>query len=1419
MLRRLSSLAAAAAVGLGSLTAISAAPARAADLPVADVLDVDFRDGTTTDTARGVEPDVHGEPTATADLTIGRPAWAFDGTDDALAYDLSDQYESLSGAMTLECSFRFDDQRTPSSPEGDACSNKEGGGFGTVMSGTDIVFMIHVGGGYKSVRVQAETGRWYHTAAVWDGSTVTLYVDGEQAAQTPATGAFKPAGGSATSLFLGADSNGSNQPSFYGQATLRTARIYSDALDATQAAALAESDQAAPTAPSADIVDVDFADGTPTDHAQGLPAETWGEPVISEHTPLGKQVAAFDGSSAFTYPMDGQYDKLQGGFSVECVFKYDDDLPPSGETRGNLCANKEAGGFSITLYGDRLSFNPNIGGTYRNTNTQVTDGRWYHAVGTWDGSTATLYLDGVPVAQSATTGSLTLPSDGAHFFAVGADSARNRPQFYAPATISTARIFGHALTPSEVLALGREAIGQHRSARPVELTSSVPAAGERLRRAVTFQAAFENGEALSRDVTYTLDDEPIEPGERIGAGLASGDHLIAITGTDVFGAPVDIEIPFTSGNIPSGGGTETGQGEGTVTLSAIATNPSGGDVTTTFTSADVVVADSGTQGVVDDLPTTLDFAADDPTAITEPLQPDDAYLDSPTTNALPFQRFDVPVSAGRGQRIVWTGALDPSRSAVLRLWDGEQWEEMGDIRGSADADVSLSADVSPRHVHEGVVPVMVTGEDPFADDLLNEVRDAFEDPADYDFSIAHLTDTQYLSEGAVEQETPTERALWQRAYTDTTQWIADHAAERKIAFAAHTGDVIENYHNAPASDAYKANARLEYEVASAAQKIVDDAGVVNAVIPGNHDNLYGVDTGPEAMYNDYFGPERYEALAQTPTWQAAQAEFHPWQPGDASNGYTLFSAGGLDFIALQLAFGVTVEETVWADEVLEQYADRNAIMLTHAYTTPSVNPDGRGAGWSYDGKRVFDQVVKKNENVFLVLSGHEHGVDIEVRRNVGTRGNHVVDLLADYQFYEVTAEELGLTEVGGYAPDAGLRFGSSFFRMLQFDVDAGEMAVDTFSPLLENFGATEYDDRLRYDGTEDDTRLPVQLETRRTSFSTNGLVVVDPTDEVIGTATARSGWPASVTWSGLEAGTTYAWYATSADATSGEELEAGEVGQIAMFTASNAGTDTTPPEIVVPEDTTVELGDEFDPLAGVTATDAVDGDVLASVVVVGSVDTTKPGSYALSYTATDANGNQAIASRVVEVAQAPAPVNVRRPRITGRAVVGGDLAVDAGEWRNVDAAELTVRWLRDGRTIPGAKGAAYRPVAADAGTRISARVAAKVPGRSAVSATSRAVRIAKIASRTSVRVAPKQLGARQRARAIVTVRAPRMRATGTVRVAVDGRVVRTARLDRRGKAVVTLPRQRPGRHRVVVTYRGSDALTASRGVARVVVRR
>ena len=169
-------------------------------------------------------------------------------------------------------------------------------------------------------------------------------------------------------------------------------------------------------------------------------------------------------------------------------------------------------------------------------------------------------------------------------------------------------------------------------------------------------------------------------------------------------------------------------------------------------------------------------------------------LDSPAGADVSYQRFDVQVKGRVADPVLrWEGVIDPTRVVSLRAWNLETsaWDVLASSRGALDGNTVLTAIADARYLDGQQVHVMITGEDPFADEL-DAGAEGFADPASYDFSIAHFTDTQYLSEGAVEQESAAERAIWEKAYGDAPRWIAANADERKIEYVAHTGDIIEN---------------------------------------------------------------------------------------------------------------------------------------------------------------------------------------------------------------------------------------------------------------------------------------------------------------------------------------------------------------------------------------------------------------------------------------------------------------------------------------------------------------------------------------------------------------------------------------------------------------------------------------------------
>lgn len=163
--------------------------------------------------------------------------------------------------------------------------------------------------------------------------------------------------------------------------------------------------------------------------------------------------------------------------------------------------------------------------------------------------------------------------------------------------------------------------------------------------------------------------------------------------------------------------------------------------------------------------------------------------------------------------------------------------------------------------------------------------------------------------------------------------------------------------------------------------------------------------------------------------------------------------------------------------------------------------------------------------------------------------------------------------------------------------------------------------------------------------------------------------------------------------------------------------DAVKPELTVPADSDVPFGSEFNPYAGVIATDDVDGNISGSVTVSGSVDTSVLGEYELVYSVSDAQGNTTTKTRVVTVVEAEFGATPA-PRIVGDARVGEVLFVNTGKW--TPSAALSFQWNANGEAIDGETGTALELTPALVGDTITVKVTGTRAGFEAKSVTSEA---------------------------------------------------------------------------------------------------
>ncbi|MDV7355430.1 metallophosphoesterase [Rhodococcus oxybenzonivorans] len=443
--------------------------------------------------------------------------------------------------------------------------------------------------------------------------------------------------------------------------------------------------------------------------------------------------------------------------------------------------------------------------------------------------------------------------------------------------------------------------------------------------------------------------------------------------------------------------------------------------------------------------------------ITDDLTPsgrvpgDESDRTSATTHRFdeyPYMRYEVTFVPGTlANEVVWEGRSVNLDDVALHVWD-EQADSWGEPVATTRPDIPGGPVRLSTRIEGADSAQILVIDSPRRDrsfrDANSEADQQFADPASYDFAIQHITDTQYVS-----RDNPA-------VFDSMTRWTADNAADRKIAYSMHTGDLVQSWIRPGAPDT---RARPEFEVADKAMSTLEDAGIPHGVLPGNHDNLWNVGgrliagehEKNHALYNEFFGPWRYQ---DRPYWGGSVTET------DNSAHYDLLDLAGAKFLMLYIGYNPPERVLQWAEDVLAAHPDRNVMIGSHYYLDEdgSLRMSGFGDIGGSAGQQIWNRLVVPFDTVFLVLAGHVDGQTTVTDRKVGDTDRTVVELLADYQNFRVDNRR----ETG-------------FQRLLQFDLDGGTLAVTTHSPALNSFRVEDFDPQRRYEPGDGDFVTDVEL--------------------------------------------------------------------------------------------------------------------------------------------------------------------------------------------------------------------------------------------------------------------------------------------------------------------------------------------------------
>ncbi|MFZ6029123.1 MAG: metallophosphoesterase [Chloroflexota bacterium] len=386
---------------------------------------------------------------------------------------------------------------------------------------------------------------------------------------------------------------------------------------------------------------------------------------------------------------------------------------------------------------------------------------------------------------------------------------------------------------------------------------------------------------------------------------------------------------------------------------------------------------------------------------------------------------------------------------------------------------------------------------------------------DGDFTIVALPDTQKYT-------TSTDRAA---IFNAQTQWISDNRNALRIAYVAHLGDIVDtsgvSTGSPPAATATAMASQWNH--AAYAMSKLEMNHVPYGVAPGNHD--YDIENGNvhagTSHYNQYFGSGRFQSNYPS--------NYGGYYGSNNDNNYMLFSAGGMDYIVLNLAYDGRYQSTEpspytrytgmgaapspdpvlqWADGVLKTYPNHRAIVVTHYLLRTDGNMGNQA-------NAIYNEL--KDNNIFLMLSGHMGGSASTPGESRKTLAGGIPVLLSDYQ---------SMTNGG-----------NGYLRIMTISPSRNRMFVRTYSPTLDQQrtqASSKFDLDITTPVSVDGSKTYGQVESSAGKWYAFNLSAPGEVDVMLWETSATY-----VSWALYRNGTQVAW---------------GDDGELLQYNAPEAGT-------------------------------------------------------------------------------------------------------------------------------------------------------------------------------------------------------------------------------------------------------------------------
>ena len=232
-------------------------------------------------------------------------------------------------------------------------------------------------------------------------------------------------------------------------------------------------------------------------------------------------------------------------------------------------------------------------------------------------------------------------------------------------------------------------------------------------------------------------------------------------------------------------------------------------------------------------------------------------------------------------------------------------------------------------------------------------------------------------------------------YTEMFQWIANNKTKYNMQYAIDLGDIVDY-----------ALDEASWELANESHKLLQNAGLKYALAMGNHDyegywNLF--DNMPmDRDFSDNF--EKYFPYSTYENWLGTE-NFGAFDNGKMNNTWHKFTNVNDKYLIVSLEYAPRPATVAQAKAFIEANSDYHVILTTHGY----LNGDGSysNAGYEYSqyggngdavtSQQLWDTLISKCPNIFMVLCGHTEGYGVTSVVKYGDAGNPIIQMKVDAQ--------------------------------------------------------------------------------------------------------------------------------------------------------------------------------------------------------------------------------------------------------------------------------------------------------------------------------------------------------------------------------------------------------------------------------------